>query len=114
MGASIGSMSKLIIFSCVIFFQYDQRPSYMILWKQGYFYESKLLWTYNGLKFNFERFFRLREIRSKVDRNWAINQKASSFVVSNNSDWSKSLMGTVFLRVDPLPSGRRHPGQAVA
>ena len=35
----------------------------------------------------------------------AINQIASSLVVSNHSDWSKSPMGTVFLRVDPLPSG---------
>ena len=42
------------------------------------------------------------ESRSKM----AINQIASSLVVSNPSDWSKSPMGTVFLRVDPLPSGR--------
>ena len=27
--------------------QYDERPSYMILWKQGNFCESKLLWVYN-------------------------------------------------------------------
>ena len=49
---------------------YDERPSYLILWKQGNFYELKLLWSYNGLKFNFERFSRLRESRSKVIRNW--------------------------------------------
>ena len=55
-------------------FRYDQRPSYIILRKRGNFCESKLLWAYNGLKFNFERFFRLRESRSKVDRNSAINQ----------------------------------------
>ena len=35
----------------------------------------------------------------------AINQITSSLAVSNHSEWSKSPMGTVFLRVDPLPSG---------
>ena len=46
------------------------------------------------------------ESRSKL----AINQIASRLVVSNPSDWSKSPMGTVFLRVDPLPSGRGGKG----
>ena len=35
----------------------------------------------------------------------AKNELSSSLVVSNISDWSKSLMGTIFLRVDLLPSG---------
>ena len=30
---------------------------------------------------------------------------ASSLVIMNYSDWPKSHMGTVFFRVDPLPSG---------
>ena len=49
-------------------------------------------------------FYTLRESiesRSKLP----INQIASSLVVLNPSDWSISPMGTVFLRVDPLPSG---------
>ena len=41
------------------------------------------------------------ESRSKL----AIQQIASSLVISNHSDWSKTPMGTVILRVDPLPSG---------
>ena len=53
-------------------FQCGQRPSYMILWKQGNFCESKLLWANNGLKFNFELFFCLRQSRLKVDRNWLL------------------------------------------
>ena len=40
-----------------ILFWYDRRPPYMILGKRGNFCESKLLWAYNGLKLNFERFF---------------------------------------------------------
>ena len=34
--------------------QYDQRPTYMILWKQGNFCKSKLLWVH---KFIFEIYF---------------------------------------------------------
>ena len=41
--------------------RYDERPSYMILLKQGNLCESKLIWAYNGLKFIFERFFRFCE-----------------------------------------------------
>ena len=47
------------------------------------------------------------ESRSKL----AINEISSSLVIAIDSDCSKSPMGTVFLRVDPLPSGRRHPVQ---
>ena len=35
----------------------------------------------------------------------AINQKASRLVVMNYSEWHKSVIGRVFSRVDPLPSG---------
>ena len=42
--------------------RYEERPFYMILWKQENFGESKLLWAY---KFNFERFFCLWAIGSK-------------------------------------------------
>ena len=59
---------------------YDQRPSYIILLKQGNFGVSKLWWAYNGFKFIFGRFFRLCEIGSKscftlagisfYDQNW--------------------------------------------
>ena len=38
---------------------YEWRPSYMLIFRWGNFYLSKLLWTYNDLKFIFERFFRL-------------------------------------------------------
>ena len=34
----------------------------------------------------------------------AINQIASSLVIVNDSEWSTTRMGTVFPRVDPLPS----------
>ena len=49
---------------------YDEKTFYLILWKQGKFCESKLLWAYNSLKANFVRFSRFCESRSKVDRNW--------------------------------------------
>ena len=37
--------------------RYNQRPSYIIHLKWGNFSVLKLVWTYNGLKFIFERFF---------------------------------------------------------
>ena len=57
--------------------RYDQRPSYMILWKQGNFCESKLLWLYNGLKFIFERFFSLRDNQSKMG--FKLRSKAKTY-----------------------------------
>ena len=44
------------------FLRYGERPSCMILWKQGNFCVSKLPWAH---KFNFDRCFRLSEIGSK-------------------------------------------------
>ena len=51
-------------------FLYDQISSYMILLKWGNFFVSNLLWVYKGLKFIFERFFRLFWSGSKVDSKW--------------------------------------------
>ena len=51
-------------------FLYDQISSYMILLKWGNFFVSNLLWVYKGLKFIFERFFRLFWSGSKVDWKW--------------------------------------------
>ena len=69
-GTYIGSMSTMKNFYTDFFFpvtvpspwrypnknllQYDQRPTYMILWKQGNFCKSKLLWVN---KFIFEIYF---------------------------------------------------------
>ena len=46
--------------------QYDQRPSDIILWKQGNFCESKLLWIYKLIFEIFKRFFHFRNNRSKA------------------------------------------------
>ena len=70
---SYGNTTRLKIFDTIFFsvsgltpgrypyqklLRYDQRPSDMILWKQGNFFESKLLWVY---KFILEIFFCLCE-----------------------------------------------------
>ena len=103
------------------FFQLQVKPYLAVMikkksvWWKTFLYDSletrEFLWvkTPMGIQWfevQFQAIFSTSresiESRSKL----AINQITSSLVVSNPSDWSKSPMGTVFLRVDPLPSGR--------
>ena len=54
---------------------------------------------------HFQAIFSLLRDSNESWSKLAINQLASSLVIANDFDWSKSPMGTVFLRVDPLPPG---------
>ena len=83
-------------------FQYDQRPSYIILWKEGNFCKSNSYGHAMVLSSIYRDFF----VFVRIDWKWsklAINQIASSLVVWKNSDWPKSLMGTIFFRVNSTP-----------
>ena len=61
-----------------ILLQYDQRPSYIILWKRGNFYVPKLLWTNNGFKLILERVKIKSEVNQKCCFDEAKNQAAGS------------------------------------
>ena len=78
-------------------FQYDQRPSYIILWKEGNFCKSNSYGHTMVLSSIYRDFF----VFVRIDWKWsklAINQIASSLVVPNYSDWSKSLIA-ILIRV---------------
>ena len=65
------------------------------------FGESKLLWAQNGLKFILERFFFNSQGSIKSWLKLALNQMASSLVDANDSDCSKTHMGTVYFTCRP-------------
>ena len=77
--------------------RYDQRPSKMILWKRWNFWWNKTLMDMQWFEVHFLAIFSSSCRSIKSWSKLAINQIASSFVVANNSECSKSLMGTVFL-----------------
>ena len=62
--------------------RYDERHSYIILWEQKNFCESKLLWAYYGLKFIFDRFFVFVSLNQKVASHWIV-------LVSMHKNWMK-------------------------
>ena len=84
-------------------FQFDQRSSYVILWKQGKIFLVKTLmgihWSEVDSPPIFSSSWESIESWSKLP----INQIASSLVMSNNCDLSKSLIGTFdFVLSTPL------------